>query len=43
MSSFDEPAVARRGADDPTAPLVVLLHGRGADETGILGGARIGA
>ena len=32
MSSFDEPAVARRGPDDPAAPLVVLLHGRGSNE-----------
>src|SRR5919107_4174390 len=32
VSSFDEPAVARRGADDPPPPLVVLLHGRGSNE-----------
>jgi phospholipase/carboxylesterase len=32
VSSFDEPAVARRGPDDPAAPLVVLLHGRGSNE-----------
>jgi phospholipase/carboxylesterase len=29
--------VAWAAPDDPTRPLVVLLHGRGADETGILG------
>ena len=32
MSAFDPPAVVRRGSDDVTAPLVVLLHGRGSDE-----------
>src|SRR3954463_1628647 len=31
------PAVATYGSTDPTAPLVVLLHGRGSDETEILG------
>jgi phospholipase/carboxylesterase len=31
------PVVATAGSTDPAAPLVVLLHGRGADETGILG------
>ena len=30
------PVVASRGATDPGAPLVVLLHGRGADELGIV-------
>lgn len=29
--------VAMAGSTDPSAPLVVLLHGRGADETGIVG------
>ena len=31
------PVVATYGNPDPTAPLVVLLHGRGAGETEILG------
>ncbi|CAB4954819.1 unannotated protein [freshwater metagenome] len=31
------PAVATYGSDDPTAPLVVLLHGRGSNEEDILG------
>lgn len=31
------PVVVTHGADDPSAPLVVLLHGRGADERGIIG------
>ena len=30
------PVVALRGATDPDAPLVVLLHGRGSDEHGIV-------
>lgn len=34
---FAEPTVVWAAPDDPTRPLVVLLHGRGADETGILG------
>jgi phospholipase/carboxylesterase len=29
--------VATSGSDDPQAPLVVLLHGRGSDEHGIIG------
>lgn len=37
MSAFPEPTVAWRDGDDPTRPLVVLLHGRGADQRGILG------
>lgn len=37
MSTFPEPTVAWHGADDDAAPLVVLLHGRGADERSILG------
>jgi phospholipase/carboxylesterase len=35
--TFSAPVVARHGSDDPTAPLVVLLHGRGSTETEILG------
>jgi phospholipase/carboxylesterase len=34
---FPAPVVATAGSTDPTAPLVVLLHGRGADESTILG------
>lgn len=30
MSNFPAPVVARFGSTDPTAPLVVLLHGRGS-------------
>ncbi|MDA8101463.1 MAG: hypothetical protein M0Z34_00685, partial [Nitrospiraceae bacterium] len=30
------PVAAFAGSADPSAPLVVLLHGRGSDETGIL-------
>jgi len=37
MANETEPAVAWRGDDDPTAPLVVLLHGRGSDEQEIVG------
>ena len=36
MSSFSAPIVAWSTPDDPARPLVVLLHGRGADEAGIL-------
>jgi phospholipase/carboxylesterase len=36
-SAFASPVVATFGSTDPTAPLVVLLHGRGSDETEILG------
>ena len=32
MTTFAEPVVTTRGATDPEAPLVVLLHGRGSDE-----------
>jgi len=32
-----EPAVAWHGVDEPAAPLVVLLHGRGSDEQEIVG------
>jgi len=35
--AFPDPVVARRGADDPDAPLVVLLHGRGSSERDIIG------
>ena len=31
------PVVATYGAADPSAPLVVLLHGRGSDERDIIG------
>lgn len=37
MNTFAAPVVATAGSTDPTAPLVVLLHGRGSDETGIIG------
>jgi phospholipase/carboxylesterase len=37
MSTFAEPTVAWASPDNPTRPLVVLLHGRGADEAGIIG------
>jgi predicted esterase len=37
MTITDEPTVAWRRADDPTAPLVVLLHGRGSNEADIVG------
>ena len=36
MSSFAPPVVATYGSDDPDTPLVVLLHGRGSDESDIL-------
>jgi len=35
--AFDEPTVVWHGPDHAERPLVVLLHGRGADETGIIG------
>lgn len=37
MTRFDQPVVASAAPDDPARPLVVLLHGRGADEVGIMG------
>lgn len=37
MTGFAEPIVARQGATGPDAPLVVLLHGRGSNETDIIG------
>jgi phospholipase/carboxylesterase len=36
-STFAPPVVAVHGSADPTAPLVVLLHGRGSNEREILG------
>ncbi len=35
-ATWAPPAVATTGSADPTAPLVVLLHGRGSDEREIL-------
>lgn len=35
--NFEPPVVATYGATDPSAPLVVLLHGRGARERDIIG------
>jgi phospholipase/carboxylesterase len=34
---FAAPVVATYGSTDPSAPLVILLHGRGSDEAEILG------
>ena len=36
MSAFSPPVIATAGSADPTAPLVVLLHGRGSYEREIL-------
>jgi phospholipase/carboxylesterase len=36
MTDFTDPVVAWRGATDPEAPLVVLLHGRGSNEADII-------
>jgi phospholipase/carboxylesterase len=36
MTDFPSPTAAWVQSDDPTLPLVVLLHGRGADEVSIL-------
>ena len=36
MTAFAEPVVARRGATQPDAPLIVLLHGRGSNEADII-------
>ena len=36
VDAFGEPVVATHGAADPSAPLVVLLHGRGSNEQEIL-------
>lgn len=35
--TFAPPTVATYGSNDPAAPLVVLLHGRGSNETDIIG------
>jgi phospholipase/carboxylesterase len=35
--AFDAPVVATAGSTDPAAPLVVLLHGRGSDESEFIG------
>jgi len=35
--TFAPPVVATQGAEDPAAPLVVLLHGRGSNERDIVG------
>lgn len=37
IQDFGTHVVATAGSTDPDAPLVVLLHGRGADEHGIIG------
>jgi phospholipase/carboxylesterase len=37
VTAFAEPTVLWRGAENPEAPLVVLLHGRGSDERDIIG------
>lgn len=37
MAETSEPTVLWAGSDAPSAPLVVLLHGRGYDETGLIG------
>jgi phospholipase/carboxylesterase len=37
VSAFAEPTVSWRGATGDEAPLVVLLHGRGSDDTEIVG------
>lgn len=37
MNSFPDPVATTTGVDDASAPLVVLLHGRGADESTIIG------
>jgi phospholipase/carboxylesterase len=37
VTDFAAPVVATAGSPDPAAPLVVLLHGRGATEQDILG------
>lgn len=36
-TSFTPPVVETAGSAGPSAPLVVLLHGRGSDEHGIIG------
>lgn len=37
MSGYTDPTVAWQSQNEPDRPLVVLLHGRGADEAGIIG------
>ncbi len=37
LESFSPAVVATYGSTEPTAPLVVLLHGPGSDEREILG------
>lgn len=37
MAESSEPTVLWAGTDAPDAPLVVLLHGRGYDENGLIG------
>jgi phospholipase/carboxylesterase len=37
VTAFPAPVVATSGSTDPAAPLVVLLHGRGASERDIIG------
>jgi phospholipase/carboxylesterase len=37
MTAFAEPVTVWSGSDDPDAPLVVLLHGRGSNEADIIG------
>jgi phospholipase/carboxylesterase len=36
MTRFADPVVLWRGSTDPSAPLVVLLHGRGSNEADII-------
>ncbi len=36
MESFEVPTIVSAGSDDPKAPLVILLHGRGSTETEII-------
>jgi phospholipase/carboxylesterase len=36
MTTFSDPVVAFHGSTDPSAPLVVLLHGRGSHEQDII-------
>ena len=37
MTTYGDPVVATAGSTDPTAPLVILLHGRGSSERDIIG------
>jgi hypothetical protein len=36
-AGFGPPVAVHHRVDDPSSPLVVLLHGRGSDETQIIG------